>query len=418
MTWTTPYMDPGLTAMYRYATDASTKAEAAATATSPITAYGLIGQNDPNYTPKDSNGFPKWNNESYGLILGNKTILPMLIGSNGGITICDTNFKTGATGNGSSVVLSSSGIGLHGTTINLTTNGGNITNSISLSGTGINLGTNGIISMAGGAINLDIDSNNYFHLDTTGVHMKGKHIYINDQQEWSRDDIVVMNPNASNDDNERWKRDVKYIENYMKNGRTLAGGTTYCCRPPLRSNDSNGNPRGTPITHDWVLIRPYYDLSLTWSNNTSNLTRANSETNALILSPEHNSGTSIGDNADWYKYKITFEAMWGNTPSGSGGFASDTITMHIKNTNSSPRAVTIDCQCVNLSKTSVTTYTFETDKLSGNSKNLSQDDVNFKIWYTDATYDIYIQNISVVCTAAGTGNSKLPCTVYYYPYNG
>jgi len=64
-------IDYGLSVANQHATEALADAASAANAASPITAYGIVGKDDPNYSPKDTNGYPKWNGTSYGLILGN-----------------------------------------------------------------------------------------------------------------------------------------------------------------------------------------------------------------------------------------------------------------------------------------------------------------------------------------------------------
>ena len=157
VTWSNIYKDSGLTAMYKYATDASIDAANAAMAIDPISAYGLVGYNSfaageiINGIPYDYYGYPTWNNKSYGLILGNSATLPMLIGSNSGITIAG---DTG-TQNGEAVVLNNGGIALHGGTINLTTSSDANTNVISLSDIGINLASTAEINMkSGGSFNV------------------------------------------------------------------------------------------------------------------------------------------------------------------------------------------------------------------------------------------------------------------------
>jgi hypothetical protein len=86
--------------------------------------------------------------------LGNNKNDPMLIGSNGGVTIVDTNISSGETGYGSAVVLKGGGIGMHGSTINLTTANEVNTNVVSLSSTGIVLASTAGISLASGNISL------------------------------------------------------------------------------------------------------------------------------------------------------------------------------------------------------------------------------------------------------------------------
>jgi len=133
VTWSDVYKDSGLTTMYKYATDASISAAAAANAIEPLTVNGL------------SSGI--WNETDYGVILGNEsTSKPMLIGSNSGITIAGD----AATNNGEAIVMNNGGISLHGATINLTSATDKATNVISLGEDGINLTSSRGINMLTG----------------------------------------------------------------------------------------------------------------------------------------------------------------------------------------------------------------------------------------------------------------------------
>jgi len=98
----------------------------------------------------------------------------MLIGGNNGVTIVDTNGSVG----GSSIALKNGGIGMHGSSIVLTTasdlshdgntvSGGAIPNAIVLDSTGIVMGTSGTIQLL--STNFEVRSNpasgeNYFYV--------------------------------------------------------------------------------------------------------------------------------------------------------------------------------------------------------------------------------------------------------------
>lgn len=174
-TWTTPQPDQGLSVAYQHATEASEEAARLSSATAPITAYGIIGKDSTVYTPQNSGargtndpeypgnnsslswanmkGYPMWDNVTYGLILGNNQPLPMLIGGNNGITIVDTNNAAG----GSSIVLKSGGIGMHGSTINFTAVGEN-TSAIAMDSGGIHFGSGGSL----------------FEIEPTGINLKSQ----------------------------------------------------------------------------------------------------------------------------------------------------------------------------------------------------------------------------------------------------
>ena len=140
--YTPAYLDYGITYATSTATSASQTADDLTTNVTPITAYGLIGLNTSHKNETvgtvtyDSDGYPKYGDNSYGLILGNDQPKPLLIGSNGGIHILNTEKNAAA------VVMDSGGIAMNGTTIHLKTSNGS-TNVISLNSTGITIGTGG-----------------------------------------------------------------------------------------------------------------------------------------------------------------------------------------------------------------------------------------------------------------------------------
>ena len=79
---------------------------------SPIVAYGMIGRNENNANQTvngisyNNDGYPQWNSRSYGLILGNSTSEPLLIGSNSGIHVVNVQNNTQST----AVVIDQNGI--------------------------------------------------------------------------------------------------------------------------------------------------------------------------------------------------------------------------------------------------------------------------------------------------------------------
>lgn len=142
----------------------------------PITAYGLIGRNifasgtTVNNINYDIDGYPIQNSKSYGLILGNSSRLPMLIGSNSGITIAGD----AETQNGEAIVLNSGGISLRGGIIELISSDNSETSIIKLNEEGINLASTAEINMeTGGKFNVSADTGSvslgdYFSIDNEG----------------------------------------------------------------------------------------------------------------------------------------------------------------------------------------------------------------------------------------------------------
>lgn len=121
-----------LTTANANATTASDAATTAANTVEPFTHDGL------SYNTT-------WDNKTYGVTLCNSDdALPMLIGSNSGITIA----KSKTSSDGAALAIDSSGIGMYGTTINfITGTGASATNAISLNSSGITISSNATISI-------------------------------------------------------------------------------------------------------------------------------------------------------------------------------------------------------------------------------------------------------------------------------
>jgi len=68
------------------------------------------------------------------------------------------------------------------------------------------------VSITQDHINFDYSSSNYIHMDNNGIEVSGNRISINGKEVWARDDIIVMNPNATGDDS--WRSTVSGIETH------------------------------------------------------------------------------------------------------------------------------------------------------------------------------------------------------------
>ena len=121
-------------------------------------------------------------------------------------------------------------------------------------------------------IKLDVSNDNYVHIDQTGIVMKGTRVTIIDgdgvsQGMWGRDDIIVMNPNAS----ESWRRTESGIATKMSG------------------------------KHDWVLVKPYYDSSITGTGKTG------AATTQSIINSDYTvgAGHAFGNGSSWYQYDVS-----------------------------------------------------------------------------------------------------------------
>lgn len=90
-----------------------------------------------------------------------------------------------------------------------------------------NGGTNtGGLLITAGQVKLSANDT-YIDINTTGIKMEGQHIYINGQQEWSRDDIIVMKSSGNTPADAPWQDTVEHIQNYMEGEAVTINNVTY-----------------------------------------------------------------------------------------------------------------------------------------------------------------------------------------------
>ena len=187
VTWSEVRRDPGLTALNQYVTEAGKAAADAVLAIAPITAYGLIGyktDGDSPFNGRDpitgityENGYPIWNRNPYGLILGNNQVKPLLIGSNGGITIVA---DSGHPEYGEAIAMSNGGISLFGdASIQLITSSNGGTNVVSLDSEGITIASTGKLEMDSGNFSVQASQGSFRFGDGDNVDfwLEGEQLY-------------------------------------------------------------------------------------------------------------------------------------------------------------------------------------------------------------------------------------------------
>lgn len=222
-------------------------------------------------------------------------------------------------------------------------------------------------------IKLDVNANNYVHIDQNGLDVKGNRIKVNGKYVFDREDIIIMNPNAPN--SESWRRTVSGIESHQ-------------------------NGLGA---HDWVLIRPYYDAKLNYvfqGDYTAQASTVGSTPKQLVQ--ESGIGNSFGTSTT-YRYKFHFTVPIQQTIS---------IGLSLKlasNSALTSNAIT-KTETVTVSTTEATNITFEITSAI----NLCAE--NSEIWFKlegSGRNVGGISNISLECFCDAI-TSRVPCTTYYY----
>lgn len=235
---------------------------------------------------------------------------------------------------------------------------------------GIGINAAGVAVSGNKYIKLDVNENNYVHIDPNGIDVKGNRIKVNEKEVFARDDIIIMNPNAT----ETWRRTVAGIEGQMSG------------------------------KHDWVLIRPYYDARIDYNYHGEYTAQAYSVgSTPKSLSQESGIGDSFGASTN-YRYVFRCTVPIQQTISlGITLTLCDTQNMIGNVVTSTQTAVVSTSESTNLVFNITSPINFCTE--------------NSAIWFKlecDGRNVGGISNISLECYCDATV-SRVPCTTYYYP---
>ena len=247
---------------------------------------------------------------------------------------------------------------------------------------GITITANGVDVTGNKHINLDVNANNYVHITNSGIEMNGSRVNVNGSDMWARDDIIIMNPNAS----DSWRRTESGIVSHMSG------------------------------KHDWVMIKPYYDASIKYNVDGGYLNLGRTTGRYATMMQESGGALSFGNNANWYDYRIT-----GHIKNNTGTFQRFQTTVYLSNTRITSRSeaqaaavkVTIAVD-VSITQSGDPTYDFHTQSSGASAINLCKEGETMYIYVdldSSINLDMYLQ---LTCSCDAT-TSKVPCTVYYYP---
>lgn len=254
-----------------------------------------------------------------------------------------------------------------------------------------------------------LTNDTYIHMDSEGIDMKGSHIYINGEQEWSRDDIIIMNPNAIGD--EAWRSTVDGIVNHME----------------ARSDDRKNG--------DWVLIRPFYNAEVDFEYKDVPVEMGYTGTISNVPLTATTAATEFADNANWYKYTVSIDMVVTGrreTEHGNGkemtnqpficklkvynGSGEDVTTLTFDNGKYTEAYVTIGASSINLyGWHGEATISYNGTEASG--KNYCKDGYTIELaelHNVNGHVSTRLNNFKLICETDAT-SSTVPCTVYYYP---
>ena len=251
---------------------------------------------------------------------------------------------------------------------------------------GIDIVSAGVAISGSKYIKLDVSSNNYVHIDQYGIDVKGNRIKVNGNEIFARDDIIIMNPNAT----DTWRRTVAGIEGHMTG------------------------------LHDWVMIRPFYDASINYVGSSGA-----SQTQTVITNQYTESGSSgkaFGGQADWYNYIVTL-----NLYNGSPSYRALTVQVYLANKpfilspNGTDRRSEAASQANVILPETMGTISGNggTLTLTLNSGHVGYNlcGENNLIYYY--IYGLNYESLSIssqgMAATTDTTNGRVACTTYYYP---
>lgn len=248
----------------------------------------------------------------------------------------------------------------------------------------INITQYGVAVSGSKYIKLDVNANNYVHIDQYGIDVKGNRIKVNGEDVFARDDLIIMNPNAT----ASWRRTVSGIESHQSG------------------------------KHDWVMIRPFYDASITYAGVTGQAQQQTPINNKYTESGS--SGKAFGGAADWYNYAITLAL--GNTASVLRQL---TVQVFLANkpfsfdNSSADRRAAAAAQanviCPEVTGTIGANNTLTLNISSGHvGYNLCGENNQIYYYIYGLNYEGMNVNANTMTATTDTTNGRVPCTVYYY----
>lgn len=249
---------------------------------------------------------------------------------------------------------------------------------------GIGITTAGVAISGNKYINLDVNNSNYVHINQNGIEVMGNRIKVNGEDIFARDDIIIMNPSAT----ASWRRTVSGIENHQSG------------------------------KHDWVMIRPFYDASITYAGVTGQAQQQTPINNKYTESGS--SGKAFGGAADWYNYAITL-ALQNN----ASAYRALTVQVFLANKpfefdNSSADRRVAAAQQANVICPAVTGNIGANNTLTLNISsghvgyNLCGENNNIYYYIHGLNYEGMVVNGNTMNATTDTTNGRVPCTVYYY----
>lgn len=234
---------------------------------------------------------------------------------------------------------------------------------------GITITDNGVDVSGSKHINLDVNAQNYVHLDSNGIEMRGSKVNFvdNDGSTYSafgRDDIKILKRN----DNEQ-----AIINDMVNRGK-----------------------------HDWVLIKPYYDATVDYMYSTQYGVR----NSPPIVPFARTSNTSFADSGSSYSYTISGVA----TSLSAGVFA---LNCDVRMSNDPDMRTYHTMQLRDIQLGGVTGNFSYTGYYSAGA-NLCGEGKVLYVQIVAVNYSYDLSNLKMHCTT-DSATSKVPCTVYYFP---
>lgn len=249
---------------------------------------------------------------------------------------------------------------------------------------GIGITTAGVAISGNKYINLDVNNSNYVHINQNGIEVMGNRIKVNGEDIFARDDIIIMNPSAT----ASWRRTVSGIESHQSG------------------------------KHDWVMIRPFYDASITYAGVTGQAQQQTPINNKYTESGS--SGKAFGGAADWYNYVITL-----NLQNNYSQYRALTVQVFLANKpfsfvpgssnyrEQAAQQANVICPAVtgNIGANNTLTLNISSGHVG---YNLCGENNSIYYYIYGLNYEGMVVNGNTMNATTDTTNGRVPCTVYYY----
>lgn len=229
------------------------------------------------------------------------------------------------------------------------------------------------ITLTNESLLLDVDTDNYIHMTTSGLALKGKNIQINDKPIWSHENIIILSNN----------QDQTTIE------------------------------QNRSTQHDWVLIKPYYNAHWSYSGNSIGDTQLMDNTTVTLFTTTYTDQDLFGDGAGEGGYTYTFRIYAKSNMQDDSEVEANIRLALVSQDGDTIREAAI----TETGNFKLKSWAWHEFSLTCGINVLFGTGTGRTITCTvkDVGGRCLVRQASVIATCNVAASNRVPCTVYYYP---